>query len=175
MRNAEPCYFFTSARMRIPLQIPHSVSSIPHFVLPIPRPHSALRISHPASRIANSTSRISDSAFGYGNSACGFRIGWHSIEFLKVKIILTFFLSACGMRTKNGNCGIRIVNAEPATHNEERGMQNPHRIVRNDQSAEESAVRNAEYARGDAEYRIPQKYNPAFRQQIFGMSNSCWF
>ena len=57
-------------------------------------------------------------------------------------------------------------NAEPATRNAECGIRNAQCGIRTElcgtlQSAAQSAVRNAEPARGDVEFRIPQKYEPA--------------
>ena len=78
--------------------------------------------------------------------------------------------SACGIpisacRTRNAECGMRnpqrgMWNAESATRNAECGIRTE--LCGTVQSAAESAVRNAESARGDVEFRIPQKYEPGF-------------
>ena len=79
---------------------------------------------------------------------------WRSIGFRKVKIILTFYRSACGMPTKNGNA------------NPQRGMWNPHRIVRN--GPVRCAIHSAEMR--SSSFSIPQKYEPALR--VFKMKFS---
>ena len=101
MRNH--CYFWTSARRRIPLRVPHCGVRIPHF---------AFRTSHSASRIAD--------------SACEFRIGSLSKGFLQVKFILTIFVrhAECGpkMAMPNPQCGMR--NRQCGLLNVECGIRN---------------------------------------------------
>ena len=71
------------------------------------------------------------------------------------------------MRTKNGSAESALRNGEPATLNAGYGMRNRHA-----ESAVESATNRAERF---SPLRNPQKYEPAFRNNLHKSNNDIYY